>query len=158
VTTAVGVDLGLTDFATLSNGVAIPNPKFLRQAEAMIARRHQAMSRKVRGSRNRQRAKGLVARAYERVRHQTKNFSWHLAHRLLGQFDLISHEDLHIQDLRESAYPSIRRSFQATAWRVFLGCLTSKAEEAGCRVVRVNARGTSQRCSNCGADSRTPFV
>jgi putative transposase len=63
----VGIDLGLTSFAVLSDGRKITVPRFLRRAEKKLSRRQRDLSRKQRGSRNRDKARGKVARVHARV-------------------------------------------------------------------------------------------
>ena len=65
---AVGIDLGLKTFATLSNGATIENPRFFRRGEKKLAKAQQALSRKKRGSRRRKKAVQKVARCHRKVR------------------------------------------------------------------------------------------
>ena len=149
VTRTVGIDLGLEAFATLSDGGRIENPRHFRAAEVLLARRQRFLQTKKRGSRSRQRAKGLAARAHEHVRNQRRDFAWKLAGQLVRDYDLIAHEDLSISRM---VHGTLAKSIHDAAWGQFLWCLACKAEEAGKHCIAVDPRGTSQRCSRCGAD------
>jgi putative transposase len=147
VRNAVGVDVGLTAFATLSNGEAIGNPRFYREGQAALTRRSQSLARKRRGSNSRKRAKSLVARAHEHVRNQRLDFARKFACALFSRFDMVAHEDLSISRM---VHGHLAKSIHDAAWGVFLQCLSLKAENAGRHVIAVDPRGTSQRCSRCG--------
>ena len=143
-----GIDLGLTTFATLSNGEEIGNPRFLRTSEKKLAERQRKLSRKQRGSKSRQRAKLLVAKMYEHISNSRLDFARKTAKNLFSRFDLVGFEELNIQKMtRESR---LSKSINDVAWGVFTRCLTCKAEEAGKWAAGVNPSGTSQDCSRCG--------
>lgn len=147
VKTAVGIDLGLTTFAVLSNGDEVENPRFFKAGEEVLARRQRSLATKTRGSRSRQRAKILVGRAYEHVRNQRLDFARKLACEMFARFDLVAHEDLNIKGM---VHGNLAKSIHDASWGVFIGALQSKAECAGKWCVPVDPRGTSQRCSACG--------
>ncbi len=150
VRSAVGVDLGLEAFATLSNGDRVENPRFFRAGEEVLARRQQSLARKRRGSNGRREAKRLVARAHERVRNQRLDFARKLAGALFERFDLVAHEDLEIARMVRSMNGHFAKSIKDASWGQFLGCLALKAENAGKHCVAVDPRGTSQACPACG--------
>lgn len=148
VASAVGVDVGLEAFATLSTGERVENPRFFRASEGVLARRQQSLARKRRGSNSRLRAKKLVALAHERVRNQRLDFLRKLTSTLFDRFDLVAHEDLEIARMVRG---NLAKSINDAAWGLFLRCLALKAEEAGKHVIAVDPRGTSQACPACGA-------
>jgi putative transposase len=152
VASAVGIDLGLTSFATLSTGEAIPNPRFFRKGEALLARRQQALARKQRGSKSRHRAKVLVRAAHEHVHNQRLDHARKLACTLFARYDLVAHEALDIRGLidLDDKGKGIRKSIHDAAWGLFVRCLASKAESAGKHAVGVDPRGTTKKCSGCG--------
>lgn len=147
VASAVGVDVGLEAFATLSNGGRVDNPRFFRQGEDVLARRQQSLSRKRRGSFSRKRAKRLVARAHAHIHNQRLDFARKLAVSLFSRFDLVAHEDLQIARM---VHGNLSKSIHDASWGLFLGCLALKAEEAGKHCVAVDPRYTSQACAACG--------
>jgi putative transposase len=143
----VGIDVGLTTFATLSDGSEIPNPRFIRQHVQRIARAQKNLARKKRGSKNRLRAKEQTRRAYQRMADARKNFCHHVSKALVARYDLIAHEDLKISNMVKGY---LAKSILDAAWGQLLFHLAYKAERAGRYVVAVNPRGTTQRCSRCG--------
>ena len=154
----VGIDLGLKTFATLSDGNTIENPRFLLQSLEKLKDLQQVVSRKKVGSKNRGRARLKLARAYETVKNKRRNFVYQSVALLAGAYNGFALERLGMQPLisksprgsKDSKTPAFRRSIKDAAWSLFGACLENKAEEAGFPVVRVNPRGTSQRCSSCG--------
>lgn len=148
VSKAVGIDLGLTKFATLSDGSAVDNPRFFKNGQELLAKRQQRLSRRKRGSKSRQHAKILVGKAHEHIQNQRLDFSRKLAKELFSRFDLIAYEDLNIKGMIQS---HLSKSIGDASWRVFINALNLKAENAGRWAVPVNPRNTTQSCSNCGA-------
>lgn len=147
VASAVGVDVGLSTFGTLSDGTAIENPRHFREAEEQLAMRQQRLARRKKGSNGRDRAKLLVAKAHQHVRQQRLDFARKLACALLAKYDLVAYEDLNIRGLMKTR---MAKSIGDAAWGVFIHALVCKAEEAGRWAVAVDPRGTTQRCSSCG--------
>jgi putative transposase len=151
VRSAIGIDLGLTTFATLSNGTEVANPRLLRAGEKLLTRRQRILSRRQRSSNSRERARVQVAKAYQHIHNQRKDFVRKLSVELFKKYDLIAHEDLEIRGLSRGRNA---KSVRDAAWGMFLRCLASKAESAGKHVIAVDPRGTSQRCSGCGETVR----
>lgn len=150
----VGVDVGVSHFATLSTGETIENPRFLRACEQELKAAQQAVSRKVKGSANRRKARRILARKWERLANRRKDFAFKTARPLVQRFGRIAVEKLDIKGLmvQRDGYRSLRRSIADASWRGFLNALSCKAEEAGSTVAFVEARGTTRQCSTCGAD------
>lgn len=147
VRSAVGIDLGLHAFATVSDGAVIDNPRFTHRAQTRLTRRQRVLSRRQRHSSSRERARVLVAKAYRHIQQQRKDFFRKLSKQLLDRYDLVAHEDLNIRGMGRGHFA---RSVHDAAWGTFLRCLASKAESAGKHVIAVDPRGTTQRCSGCG--------
>jgi putative transposase len=145
---AVGIDVGLEHFATLSTGEHIPNPRHFRHAAELLARRQQALARKKRGSRNRRRAKLLVARAHRKVRDRRRDFHHKTARQIVRSHGAIAVEGLRVANMVR--HPALAKSISDVGWNQFLTILSAKAEEAGLLVVVVHPAGTSQLCSGCG--------
>lgn len=143
----VGIDVGLTTFATLSDGKTIEYPRFLKGSINELATAQRALSSKKRGSNRRAKAKQRVADIHARIANRRKNFIWQAVAWLLVHYDGFAIEDLNIQGMMRGR---LARSIMDAAWGMFGRALTSKAEEAGLPVKRVDPRGTSQRCSSCG--------
>lgn len=143
---AVGVDVGLTAFATLSDGTEIENPRHERAAASQIRRARRALARKMRGSNRRQRAAVRLRLTLGKVRRQRADFQHKVSRSLVNAHGLIAVEDLNVKGL---ARTRLARSVSDAGWSSFLNKLTYKAANAGRTLVRVDPRGTSQTCP-CG--------
>jgi len=147
VSNAVGIDVGLTTLATLSDGTEIENPRWTKQHEDRIAKANQALSRKQKRSKNRQRARSALRRAHERARNARDNYLHHVSKWLVSQYDLIAYEKLQINNMTRG---TLAKSIMDAAWAKLIWQISYKAEEAGRYAIAVNPKGTSQRCSGCG--------
>ena len=144
---AVGIDMGLTSFATLSTGEKIDNPRWARAAARRLKLAQRRLSRKQRGSCNRVKARRRVARVHQRVAAQRKDFAHQFSRRIVDEYDLIGFEKLNIAGLGRSR---LAKSIMDAAWGLFLFFVMHKAENAGRHAVPVTAAGTSQECPQCG--------
>src|SRR2546423_13001583 len=145
---AVGIDVGLEYFATLSDGSHIANPRYLRQAQDVLAKRQRKLQTKTRGSKNRRRARLLVAKAHRTIRNKRRDFAHKAARKIVDAHGALAIEGLRIKNMVRNH--SLAKSISDAGWNQFLTILVAKAEEAGLRVVVVNPAGTSQVCSGCG--------
>jgi putative transposase len=145
---AVGLDLGIEHFATLSTGEQLPGPRAYRAAMRQLRVAHRRMARREKGSHRRQKARLLLARQHERIRNLRHDHAHKLTRRLVSDFSLIAVEDLNIQVL---ARGFLAKHVADQGWAAFLTVLEYKAAEAGTRLIRVPPGGTSQTCSDCGA-------
>lgn len=146
--TAVGVDVGLSSFATLSNGEKIANPRFFRQDERALARAQRKLSRAQQGTPERAQRRKAVARVHERIAFRRRNFAHQEARKLVDRFGVIAVEDLSITHMLKNH--CLTKSIADAAWNQFVLTLTRKAADAGRQVVPVDPRNTSKRCSRCG--------
>ncbi len=147
VVSAVGIDVGLESFATLSDGEKIDNPRFARKLEKKLARANRNVSRKQKGSKNRRKAVKRLQRVYAKIRDSRANFTHHLSKRIVREHQLIAVEKLNIAGMVRGR---LAKSIMDAAWGQFLFQLHYKAESAGVQFVEVDPRGTSQECSGCG--------
>lgn len=145
---AIGIDLGLSSFAALSDGTLIPNPRHARRAHKELKRRQRALARCKKGSNRRRKARDRVAAAHLKVRRARRTYHFQTAASLTRSFGMIAVEDLNVKGMARSA---LARDVNDAGWGQFLKILTDKAESAGCRVVKVDPRYTSQTCPECGA-------
>jgi putative transposase len=143
---AVGIDVGLTAFATFSDGSEIANPRHARKAAAAVRRAQRKVARRKKGGNGRRKAVALLQKAHAHVANQRNDFHHKIARALVDRFGLIAVEDLNIKGLAGSM---LARSVHDAGWGMFLARLDEKAASAARRVVRVNPNGTSQRCSGC---------
>ena len=145
---AVGLDLGLTSFAVLSDGRKITAPRFLRRAGKKLRRRQRDLSRKQRGSRNRDKARVKVARAHARVGDARHEFHHQLSTALTRETQAVAVEDLAVTGL---ARTRLAKSVHDAGWSAFVAMLEYKARMYGREFHRISRWApTSQVCSACG--------
>ncbi|MDH6114515.1 MULTISPECIES: RNA-guided endonuclease InsQ/TnpB family protein [unclassified Kitasatospora] len=145
---AVGIDLGLTHFAVLSDGRKIDSPKFLRRAEKKLKRAQQALSRKARGSSNRDKARVKVARAHARVADARREFHHQLSTVLVRENQVLAVETLSVNGLTRTR---LAKSVHDAGWSAFVDMLEYKASRHGRELIRIGRfEPTSQVCSHCG--------
>jgi len=154
----VGIDLGASTYATLSDGTKVGNPRLLRKASKKLKAAQRRVQKRQKRSKRRGKAIQSLRRRHQTLARQRKDFQFKLAKKLLSQYNPICVEDLDIKGMLEKwEYEDKRikprdlhRSIQDASWGQFLGILSGKAESAGSRIIRVEARGTTQLCSDCG--------
>jgi putative transposase len=151
----IGIDVGLSSFATLSNGNYIPNPKFLRIDEEILARAQRKMSKTAKGSKERAKKKLIVSRIHEHIADRRQNFAHQWSRKIVDQYGVIAVEDLAIKNMVHNHH--LAKSISDAAWRQFTSCLSYKAESAGRKFVAVNPAYTSQDCSRCGYRQPMPL-
>jgi putative transposase len=144
---AIGIDLGLKTFATLSNDEVIKNPRHLMKHEDRLAFIQRKFSKKKKRSTNRKRAKVRIARLHEKVSDTRKDFLHKSSTRLVNDYSFIASERLASKEMSEQNYG---KSINDAGWNMFANFLAYKAEGAGCRVVFVDLENTSKMCSRCG--------
>jgi putative transposase len=147
VNAAVGIDVGLSTLATLSDGTEIENPHWTRQYEDRIAAANRLLTRKQRRSKNRAQAREALRRAHQRAANARKNYLHQVSKWLVGRYDLIAYETLNVKGLAQG---NLAKSIMDAAWFILLSQVRYKAESAGVYAIAVNPRGTSQMCSGCG--------
>jgi putative transposase len=147
--TSVGIDLGLTHFAVLSDGRKIASPRFMRRAEKKLRRRQRDLCRKQEGSRNRDKARVKVARAHARVADARREFHHQLSTTLIRETQAIAVEDLAVKGL---ARTRMAKSVHDAGWSAFVHMLEYKAGRYGRQFRRIGRfEPTSRVCSACGA-------
>jgi putative transposase len=145
--TQTGLDVGLTTFATLADGTTIENPRYYKRAQAQLRIAQRRVARRRKGGKNRRKAVLWLQKAHAKVKNQRTDFHHKTARTLVDTYGVIAVEDLNIKGL---ASGMLAKSVNDVGWSAFLDKLTTKAEEAGRLLVKVNPRGTSQTCL-CGA-------
>ncbi|MGJ5831335.1 RNA-guided endonuclease InsQ/TnpB family protein [Streptomyces ossamyceticus] len=144
----IGIDLGLTHFAVLSDGTKIDSPRFLRRAEKKLKKAQRELSRKQKGSKNRAKARLKIARAHAKVTDARREFHHQLSTRLICENQGIAVEDLSVAGL---ARTRLAKSVHDAGWAQFVRMLAYKAERYGRTLVTIGRfEPTSQTCSTCG--------
>ncbi|MFF8476081.1 RNA-guided endonuclease InsQ/TnpB family protein [Streptomyces sp. NPDC015414] len=147
-TPEVGIDLGLGHFAVLSDGRKVDSPCFLRRAEKRLKKVQRDLSRKVKGSSNRDKARGKVARAHARVADARREFHHRLSTKLIRENQAVAVEDLAVKGL---ARTRLAKSVHDAGWSAFVTMLEYKAARYGRTLVKIGRfEPTSQVCSRCG--------
>ncbi len=148
----VGVDLGLTTFAALSNGETIPRQRWMKRDEKDIARLQRKKEKLPKGSPERRKVVHALQHAYQRAANRRRDFAHQGSRKLVNRYQIIVFEDLDIQDMqaRGNGHKTIRKGIADVAWGSFVQFSAYKAEWAGRREVEVYPRGTTQECSACG--------
>ncbi|MGW3733999.1 RNA-guided endonuclease InsQ/TnpB family protein [Streptomyces sp. NPDC005148] len=144
----VGIDLGLSHFAILSDGTKIESPRFLRRAEKKLKREQQRLARKAKGSNNRTKARLKVARAHAQVADARREFHHQLSTRIIRDNQAVAVEDLAVKGL---ARTRLAKSVHDAGWSAFVAMLEYKAARYGRTFVRIGRfEPTSQVCCVCG--------
>jgi putative transposase len=145
----VGIDLGLTHFATLSTGEKIDNPRHLGRRLKRLARLQRRASRKQKGSKNRAKANLKVARAHSAVRHARQDFLHKLSTRLIRENQTICVENLCVSGMLKAKLHS--RSISDAGWGGFLRMLAYKSGWYGRQLVKIDRWFPSTKtCGECG--------
>jgi putative transposase len=148
VGTEVGIDLGLTHFAVLSDGRKVANPRFLRRAERKLRKAQKALSRKARGSSNRAKARVKVARVHARVADTRRDWLHKESTAIIRDNQAVYVENLCVAGLGRTR---LAKSVHDAGWSAFTSMLEYKARKHGRTFARIGRfEPTSQVCSACG--------
>jgi putative transposase len=144
----VGIDLGLTHFAVLSDGTKVAAPRFLRRAARRLRRLQQDLSRKQPGSQHRRKAVVKVARAHARVADTRRDWQHKLSTAIIRDNQAVYVEDLCVVGLGRTM---LAKSVHDAGWSQFVGMLAYKAARYGRTFAKIDRFvPTSQTCSACG--------
>ena len=145
---AVGIDLGIKTFAILSNGEEIPNPKNLKNAMAKLKRLQRSLSRKAKGSNNRERARRVLACQYERVTNRRNDFLEKVTHQLITSYDTICLETLSARNMMKNHH--LAQALSDIAIGRFNELIKQKAEWYGVNILRIGKFEPSSKMCTCG--------
>jgi len=154
-TKAVGIDLGITHYIADTNGNFVEHPHNITKSEWKLKRAQHRLSKKQKDSKNRVKQCIKLVRIHEQIKNQRLDFLHKLSRHYVDSYDFIAVENLRVKELIEMAHNGKNRA--DAAWATFLRMLTYKAERAGRWVVRVEPRGTTDRCSVCGEVVEKPL-
>ena len=175
---SVGIDVGLKDFCTLSNGRKVKRHRFEKKARGRLAHLQRIQSRKLLKARKKYAAKLLeenkpvpqklhklklpaecftkrferikhqIASAHNKVSNQRRDFLNKLSTQLVREYDVIAVEDLRVRNMLKN--PNLARSISDVSWSEFFGMLSYKSAWYGKTFIKVPASYTSQTCNDCG--------
>jgi putative transposase len=142
-----GIDMGLKEFLTTSEGETVAIPQHYRNAQKRLRVIQKRVSRRKKGSNARVKAIKQLGKQHKKVADKRRDFQFKMANYLLSKYDVVAHEQLNVKGL---ARTRLAKSVLDAGWSSFLSILTNKAENAGLLVLPVSAHNTSQNCSDCG--------
>lgn len=146
---AIGLDFGLTSLVADSNGEITKNPKYFRTSMKKLGKLQRSLAKKKPGSNRRKKAKAQVAKHYEHINNQRRDYLHKVARRYVNEYGIIAIEDLNVSGMGKSR--AFSRSIHDASWGMLRTLLEEKAESAGRQIIAVAPQYTSQKCSECGA-------
>jgi putative transposase len=143
-----GIDFGVTALAALSDGTILPAPKLLEKSETEIKTLQRSLSRKEKGSKNREKAKIALEKSWRKLRNRRDDFAHKTSRFFADNYSLIVFEDLKIPNMVKNHH--LASAILDACWGKTRRLTAYKTERRGGRVILVEPRGTSQECSGCG--------
>ncbi len=144
----IGLDVGLKVFLADSEGGMVENSHYYHRGQKRLAHAQRTQCRRKKGSHRRRKAAREVACKHLKISRQRRDFHFKVAKHYAEQYSRICVENLNVAGMVQNHH--LAKSIHDVSWSAFLAVLTDKAERAGHVVVRVPARFTTQKCSQCG--------
>src|SRR5438094_4779355 len=149
VNKVVGLDLGLKSMVVTSAGEAIGNPKFFARGAKKLARAQRRLSKKKKGSRNREKARRKVARIHARIADRRRNYQQQLSTRIIRENQTICVESLRVKNMVKNH--CLAKSIHDVGWGEFVRQLEYNAAWYGRTLVKIDKfYPSSKRCFSCG--------
>jgi putative transposase len=146
----VGIDIGIAEYLTLSDGGLFHNPKLINQYQDKIIKAQRILSRRTKGSSRYNKQKKILSKNHSKLKNVRNDLIHKITKDLVNNYDILILEDLKTQELMDDNYSIINKHLANIAPSKLVQYLSYKAENAGKEVLLVDPRGTSQECSNCG--------
>jgi len=143
----IGIDVGLTHLAVTSDGTKFDNPRYFAKSLKNLKRKQQKLSRKVKGSKTKNKARILVAKAHNRVANARKDWLHKLSRRLVDENQVIAVEDLNVKGMMKNH--CLAKGIGDAGWGMFTRFLEYKAAKAGKGFVKVNRFFPSSKTCSC---------
>jgi len=151
----VGVDVGLQNFATLSNGDKIANPRFFKREQKALAIAQRRMDKFAKGTPERSKRRLIVSRIHTRIANKRSNFAHQVSRHLVNTYGVIVFEKLAVIDMMANHTKvfgnKLNKSIADVAWSQLAQFTAYKAEDAGRLFLQVDPRNTSKMCSRCSS-------
>ena len=146
---AIGVDLGIKDYAILSDGTKFSNPKYLEKAQKKLAHLQKVFARKGKDSANHERMRIKVAKCHRSITNKRNGFLHKLSTHLVRHYDTICLEDLNVKGMEKNH--NLAMAIQSASWSEFVRQLTYKSEWYGKNILFIGRfEPSSKLCHNCG--------
>ena len=147
--TAVGIDLGIKDFAILSDGTKVSNPKYYEHSYHRLARLQRKFARTKKGSNRHEYLRTKVARCHRHIANQRNDMLHKLSSYLVQNYDTICLEDLNVNGMMKNGH--LARAIQDASWSTFKTMLQYKSEWFGKNILFIGRFDPSSKlCSKCG--------
>ena len=146
--TAVGIDVGIKDFAVLSNGQVCSNPKFFEKDEKRLKVLQRRLSRKQKDSKRRERARFAVARQHEKIRNRRVNFIHQVTSRIVRENQTVIIEDLNVEGMLKNH--NLSKHISSASWSEFFRQLQYKCDWYGKNLIHIGRFEPSSKMCLCG--------
>ncbi|MCK5019996.1 MAG: transposase [Candidatus Peribacteraceae bacterium] len=146
---SIGIDLGIKDLITLSNGFKIENPKWFRENQAELKKAQQHLSRKKKGSKRREKQRLKVTKIHQKITNQRQWFHHNISKWLVDNYDLIFTEDLNIEGMMKNH--NLSKSISDASWSTLVSMIEYKSNWSGRTHHKIDRWfPSSKTCSCCG--------
>lgn len=152
--TKIGIDVGITTYATLSTGEKVDNPRHLIASERKLKKLQKKLSRQKKGSSNHSKTRARLAKIHAKIRDSRCDFIHKLTRRIVNENQVICIESLRISSMVKNH--KLAKHIQDATWGAFVVLLTQKAKEAGRQLYKIGQyEPSSKKCHVCGSVMKT---